>query len=79
MRSTGTRYKSDGTGSQSVVGALGQPAEVIVYPAYFYFTNVGGSSGSTKGSIDSYSQVVLVVINSKLKDTFCYLRMAKST
>ncbi len=57
MRSTGTRYKSDGTGSQSVVGALGQPAEVIVYPAYFYFTNVGGSSGSTKGSIDSYSQV----------------------
>lgn len=64
MRSVGTRYKSDGGGAQVGITASGprsdplaQPAEVIVYPAYFYFTNVGASgAGSTKGSIDSYSQ-----------------------
>ena len=69
MRSVGTRRIADSASSQVGVGVTGydrsdsienrlkQPAEVIVYPAYFYFTNVGTSgAGSTKGSIDSYSQ-----------------------
>ena len=46
MRTAGTRYLSDGGASQA--------AEVFLYPAYFFFTNVGGSSG--EGRIQSYSQ-----------------------
>lgn len=58
MRSIGSRYASEGGSAQNVSPTtLNQPAELIRYPAYFYFTNVGASgAGSTKGSIDSYSQ-----------------------
>lgn len=55
MRVTGSRYLTpDGGGSQADSNK-GRPAEVITYPAYFFFTNIGGAV-SSGGQIQSYSQ-----------------------
>lgn len=53
MRSLGTRYKSDSSANQSGLEKDRKPAEVITYPSYFYFTNIGSSG---RGEIQSYSQ-----------------------
>ena len=59
MRSVGTRYKANGGSDQHInpIGRTDQPAEVIEYPGYYYFTNISGSSGGvSSGVIQSYSQ-----------------------
>ncbi len=57
LRSTGTRYLASNPISQQTVPGNNQPAEWVVYPTYFNFTNIYSSNtAGTKGRIDNYMQ-----------------------